>query len=297
MSLEEVEQEGQLALKDANCEPDGYIENWVPWVLFWDFLHRTDTSRARSFAREIVRNARERNDPRALGLGLASLGWAEIVDEQYADALTYGEEGERVAILPLDRLWSIQVKAIALIGLRQTSEGVPVLNEVKKQFLRNDWRYMLTGTQLMLSLATIMQGSFARGISELRRFIVDNERIGYQLIADWARIYLAEVYLELLSGKEKPSLGVLAGNFIFLVRTLPFAAQMAFDLLSQAWSNEQIEKSTGTAARISFGMGLACKLRKRTAEARMHLERAQKIALPLRTTTLLAKIEAALAEL
>jgi hypothetical protein len=73
---------------------------------------------------------------------------------------------------------------------------------------------------------------------------------------------------------------VLARNFIFLVRTLPFAAQMAFDLLWQAWANDQIDKSTGTAARISFGMGLACKLRKRPREARMHLERAQKIALP-----------------
>jgi hypothetical protein len=87
-----------------------------------------------------------------------------------------------------------------------------------------------------------------------------------------ARIYLAEVYLELLSKKEKLSLGLLARNFIFLVRRLPFAEQMAFDLLSQTWANEQIEKSTGTAPRISFGMGLACKLRKRTAEARMHLE-------------------------
>jgi hypothetical protein len=103
-----------------------------------------------------------------------------------------------------------------------------------------------------------------------------HERLGYKLIADWPAFiwlkYISLKYLELLSRNENPSLGVLARNFIFLVRTLPFAAQMAFDHLSQAWANEQIEKSTGTAPRISFGMGLACKLRKRTAEARMHLE-------------------------
>jgi hypothetical protein len=266
-------------------------------VLFWDFLHRTDTGRARSFARDIVRNARERNDPRSLGLGLASLGWADIVDQQYADALAYGEEGERVAILPLDRLWSIQVKGIALIGLRQVSEGVRVLNELEEPFLGNDWRYTLSGTTLMLDLAAVMQGKFASGISQLRQFIIDHERLGYRVSADWARIFLAEVYLELLSGKEKPSMGVLVRNFGFLVRTLPFAAQMAFDLLSQAWANEQIDKSTGMAARISFGMGLACKLRKRAGEARMHLERAREIALPLRMPVLLTKIEAALAEL
>jgi hypothetical protein len=252
MSLEEVEREGRLALEDADREPDGYIENWVPWVLFWDYHHRFLTGRARSFARDIVRNARERNDPRALGLGLFSLGWSDIIDEQYADALAHSEEGERVAVLPLDRLVNIQVKGIALIGLRQVSKGVEILNELKEQFLRNDWRYNLSGTALMLSLATVMQGKLASGTSEIRQFIVDSERQGYQVIADWARIFLAEAYLELLSGKEKPSIGVLIRKFIFLVRTLPFAAQMALDLLSRAWANEQIDKSTGGALVLAL---------------------------------------------
>jgi hypothetical protein len=96
MSLEEVEREGRLALEDANREPDGYIENWVPWLLYSDFLHRTDTGRARSFAHDIVRNARERDDPRALGLGLWSLGWADMMDEQYVEALAHGEEGASI---------------------------------------------------------------------------------------------------------------------------------------------------------------------------------------------------------
>jgi hypothetical protein len=177
------------------------------------------------------------------------------------------------------------------------SKGVEVLSELKEQLLKNDWRYILYGTTLMLSLATIMQGNFAHGISEIRRFIVDSERSGYQVFADWTRIFLAETYLELLSSKEKPGIGVIARNFILLVRKLPFAARMATGLLAQAWANEQIGKSTGLAARISFDMGLACKARRRPGEARMHLERARKVALPLNAVTLLGKIEAALAEL
>jgi hypothetical protein len=138
MSPEELEREGQLALEEAKQEPDGYIENWIPFVLSWDFLHRFEINRAKSFAHNIVQNARERSDPRALGLGLWLLGW------------------------------------------------------------------------------------------------VDNQQIG---------------------------------------------------------------KSTTLAARISFGIGLACKIKRRGKEARMHFEQAREIAEPLKAAALLAKIDTALAEL
>jgi hypothetical protein len=103
-----------------------------------------------------------------------------------------------------------------------------------------------------------------------------HERLGYQLIAHWPAFillkYISMKYISSCSPERRNRVSACSPGILFLVRTLPFAAQMAFDLLSQAWANEQIEKSTGTVPRISFGMGLACKLRKRTAEARMRLE-------------------------
>jgi class 3 adenylate cyclase len=296
MSPGEIEREGRFALDDATREPDGYIENWTLWVLCWDYLHRTDTRRARSFAFDIVQNARDRNNARALGFGLWSLGWVAIVDERYADALTHGEEGERVAVLPLDRMVSTQVRGVALIGLRQVAEGSQVLAELWKEFAKNDWRYNLFGTDLMLSLAVVMQGKFAKGVSQIQKHIAVAEGQGYRLIADWTRILLAEVYLELLTGKEKPSIGVLMQNLAFLIRTAPFAAQRALELLSEASASEQIGKTTEMAARINFDMGVASKLKKHRSEARMYFERAREIAEPLNAATLLTKIDTALAE-
>jgi hypothetical protein len=255
MSPAELEREGQLAIEEARQKPDGYIENWIPWVLLWDFGHRFEISRAKSFAHNIVQNARERSDPRALGLGLWSLGWIDILDEQFADALAHGEEGEKVAVLPLDRLISTQVKGIGLIGLGRVDDGSKILTELREQFIKNDWRYNFYGTDLILALASIMQGKLAKGTSQIRRHIAESERHGYHLLADWARVLLAEVYLELVTGKEKPDIRVLLQNLVFLIRTLPFAAQMALRLLSQASANQQIGKSTAMAARISFGIG------------------------------------------
>jgi hypothetical protein len=266
-------------------------------VLLWDFGHRFEINRAKSFAHNIVQNARERSDPRALGLGLWSLGWVDILDENFVDALAHGEEGEKVAVLPLDRLVSTQVKGIALIGLRQVDDGSRILTELREQFTKNDWRYNCSGTNLILGLALIMQGKFAKGTSQIRRHIAESERQGYHLLADWSRVLLAEVYLELLTGKEKPGIRVLLQNLVFLIRTLPFAAQMALRLFSQASANQQIGKSTTLAARISFGIGLACKIKKRGKEARVHFELAREIAEPLQAAALLAKIDTALAEL
>jgi hypothetical protein len=297
MSPEELEQEGQLALEEAKQKPDGYIENWIPWVLCWDWLHRFEIDRAKSFAHNIVQNARERSDPRALGLGLWSLGWVEIVDEQFADALAHGEEGEKVAVLPLDRLVSAQVKGIALVGLGQVDAGSLILTELREQFIKNDWRYNVYGTDLILGLALIVQAKLAKGVSQIRRYIGETERQGYRAVADWARILLAEVYLQLLTGKEKPGIRVLLPNLVFLIRTLPFAAQMALRLLSQASANQQFGKSTTMAARISFGIGLVCKIKKRGKEARVHFDQARKIAEPLQAAALLMKIDTALAEL
>jgi hypothetical protein len=44
---------------------------------------------------------------------------------------------------------------------------------------------------------------------------------------------------------------------------------MAFYLLSQAWANEQIEKSTGTAPRISFNLMSQSPLDRGVNEARL----------------------------
>ena len=173
MSVEEIEREGRLALDEARREPDGYIENWALWVLCWDYLHRCDTPRGRSFAYDIVQNARDRNDPRALGFGLWTLGWLAIVDERYADALAHGEEGERVALLPLDRMVSTQVRGVALIGLRQVDEGSRILTDLWEEFAKNDWRYNLSGTDLMLSLALVMQGKMAKGASQIQKRIIN----------------------------------------------------------------------------------------------------------------------------
>jgi hypothetical protein len=297
LSLEAIEREGQLLLNDASRDPDGYIENWAPFVLAWDHMHRGEILRARGFADATLKNARERNDPRALGLGLWIIGWIDILDERHGEALEHAEEGLRASLLPLDRSANSQVKGIALILLGRLNEGLAVLTDLKEQLHRNGWLWNLAGTDLILSIALVMRGEFGSGIRKIDAYIAERDHDGYQAAADWGRIYLAEIYLELLAGKERPPLHVLLRNIIFLVLSLPFAARRALDLLERAKANDQFSRTGILAARIEYNLGLLNRIKKRPDLARNHLTGARRIAEPLNATPLVCKIDNALASL
>jgi hypothetical protein len=49
---------------------------------------------------------------------------------------------------------------------------------------------------------------------------VRREREGYRGLADWFRSYLCEIYLEIISGKERPPPKVLAANMLTLAKVM-----------------------------------------------------------------------------
>ena len=106
---------------------------------FMVVMHRGLTDQGRSLANAVISNGRARDDPRALGVGLWFLGWIDIIDEQFEDAVEHAEEGIRASLLPLDRIVNSQVKGIALISLGRVSDGVAILSEVRRECARNDW--------------------------------------------------------------------------------------------------------------------------------------------------------------
>jgi tetratricopeptide (TPR) repeat protein len=181
--------------------------------------------------------------------------------------------------------------------LGRVREGVALLSAVRQESLENEYFYCFAGTDLILSIAAVLEGRFAQGIKGMESYIAHREREGYRAAADWGRIYLAEVYLELLTSKQKPPLGTVLRNLTFLVRVLPFAPQRALNLLTKASENKQFSPSGTLTARIQMNFGLVYKVTKRFDLARRHLQKAQELAKPLEATTMVEKIDAALAEL
>ena len=126
--------------------------------------------------------------------------------------------------------------------------------------------------------------------------ILRRENEGYRTAADWFRMFLCEIYLEIISGKEKPSANVLARHFFVLMRVMFTAENRIIELVSRVRQNPQFDLNGHYIGRCEMILGLLYKAKKKRALAVQHLTEAKRIASQFGATPMLARIEAALAE-
>ena len=143
----------------------------------------------------------------------------------------------------------------------------------------------------------VLEGDFAGGVRFIETAIQWNELEGSPVGRDYARMSLAETFLEFLAPKQKSALSVLLKNLPFLIETVLIGRRRALELLMQARDNPFWAGATYFRARIDADLGILHKLSKRRAEARSYLMQARPVAESLGATGLLSKIDAALADL
>jgi hypothetical protein len=149
----------------------------------------------------------------------------------------------------------------------------------------------------MLGVALAMNGRIDDGLRHIEEAIARREKEGYQAAADWCRLFLCEVYLEILSGKGGASLGVLLRNIRSLTWVFMFGAKRIVSLLEQVRSNLQFDRDGHYIGRTEMILGLLYKTKKKKALAARHLTEARRIVSAFGPSPMLTRIEVALAEL
>jgi tetratricopeptide (TPR) repeat protein len=281
---------GREALQLSGRTDDTYLRTWVLFVIAWDYINRGLTRQARHYADRLLGSARDSADPRASGVGLWLLGWVDITEERYGDAVARGDECIRSALTPLDRSVGMQVKGLALVLTGEPKEGVAMLRNVRNSFLANDWRFNLGGTDLALSVATVLRGTFGRGVRLCEKCVYQQEAAGYQAAADWGRMNLAEIYLEILSSARKPPLGTIMKNLFFLLRVKLTGPTTIKRLLQKVDRNDQFSEHGILRARIELSFARLYAIQGNSVLARDHSARAKCIARDLCTEALLERI-------
>jgi hypothetical protein len=126
---------------------------------------------------------------------------------------------------------------------------------------------------------------------------VRREHEGYRVAADWLRMFLCEIYIEIISRAERPPIRVLARNLPTLIAVM-FTAQRGISaLVRRVQQNPQFDPNGHHIGRCEMILGLLYKTKKKRALAFHHLTEAKRIALQFGPTPMLTKIEAALTEL
>jgi class 3 adenylate cyclase len=281
----------------AASDSDAYIQNLTHHLIGWEEFHRGRMLAARDSARELMDVGRRLDDPRSTGLANMNLTWIALASDSYAEALKCGELSLAVAITPYDRLLALNGMASALVLLRRTEEAEKLIKELRRQFIADGFLHALSASDGTIGVCKVLQGYIGDGIKHIERAILKQEAEGYRDAADWFRLLLCEIYLQIISGNEKLPLFALMRNLRILLVVTMTARSRIVALTERVIKNPRFAPDNLHVAHVELILGLLFKAKNKRALALEHLIEAKNILSQFGRTPILARVETALAEL
>jgi tetratricopeptide (TPR) repeat protein len=292
---EEAERRRNEVLESCLSLNDNFLRNSAYFFVTWDCIYRGLLKEARALAIQQIASGQATGDPRAISFANWVLGWINIVADSPSDAIAYADECLRLAIAPLDRLQGENIKSVAAILSGRGREALPRIEALNLEFERlGILSNILEGPR---GVALIEAGRVAEGLRVIQRAIAAREAIGDRTAAGFVRILLAEIHIRMLSGGQRPRLGVILRNLPALVSARLGGARKASALLETAASNPQWDATSAALARIDLNRGQLWRLKRRPAKARECFERACRAAEAQGLEKLRRRSESALAQL
>ena len=280
----------------AACVGDVYLESFLAYVVGLDEFHRGRMDKAHEAADKLIANGQRMNDPRSIGLAMSLRAWIAICSDDYLEALSFAETSISVSRTPFDKIVANTAKIVALVLLRRP-EAYSMLTKWIDLCTTNRWGYFLAGVDGIFGVALVLRGKFGEGIHWMEQAILRRENEGYPLIADWYRMFLCEIYLEIVSGAEKPSAKVIVRNLPTLVSVMFTAQRRILSLTEHVRQNTQVDPNGHHIGRCEMILGLLYKAKNKRALALQHLTEAKRIDSQFGSTPMSAQIDRALAEL
>ena len=110
-------------------------------------------------------------------------------------------------------------------------------------------------------------------------------------------MFLAEVYLQIISGNEKPPILTLLKNLPILLKVMVTASSRIQALMTRVLENPHFDQSGINFGRAQMILGLLFQAKRKRTLALQHLTDAKRILSQFGQTPILARVDMALAEL
>ena len=296
-SIETFEALSREAIAAASAVEDPYIQCFVRYVVGWEEVHRGAWQRRVTSAEDLIAVGRRMNDPRSLGFGLWLQSWISLVGDDYDAALKFRRDGHRRR-KNTDRPSERHQRKNPGVGFAQAtrcSSNDTATGCCNARSTVGVIR-LLAWTESVALPWFCMERSARESVGSSKRFRDERTKaIARSQIGTGCSC--REIYLEIIAGTEKPPTKVLARNLITLVAVMLTAQKRISSLVERVRQNPQFDPNGHHIGRCEMIMGLLYKAKKKRALAVQHLTEAKRIASQFGPTPMLAKIEAALAEL
>ncbi len=181
--------------------------------------------------------------------------------------------------------------------LRRTAEGIKLIEEDRHRCVADGDLYSLAASDATIGVAQVLQGNVKIGIRLLEEAIFKQDDEGYRGAADWYRLILADVYLQIIVGNEKPPLLTLLKNLPILLKVMVTASSRIRALTTSVQENPRFDPAGHFLGRAHIILGLLYKTKRKPVLALQHLTEAKRIIARFGQTPMLTRIDAALAEL
>ena len=252
---------------------DSIILCWSHYSIAWDYLYRGLIVEAREVAMRLIASGEERRNPRGIGSAHLLLSYIDEMCDDPVAAAAHAEECIRVAVVPDERRQAAMVKAVSGILLGRVREGLEEIVALNSEFERSG--ALMAMQSMFQGIGLAMLGQVSEGIRMIEKEIAQADATGDQTRAAMSRIILAEVYIQILSGKEKPRVMVLFRNFWTVTGALIFGASRARRLLRQAAAVKKLSERGVFVARINYDLGVLSAMNRRSERARAYFNKAR----------------------
>jgi tetratricopeptide (TPR) repeat protein len=296
MPLHELEIVKREALTVLSEMTDARFHS-IRMLFGFDEVVRGRLNEARNSARELMQVGQSLNDPRYTGVALVLLSMIAMMSGSYAEALEYSEQS---LSFPTQSLRSIAfgAKAAALVALRRIEEGAKLLEEVRRCCDAGGDVALLDRCEVLVGTCKMLQGRIADGLHVIEKAIPKAEKDGYKTMADFHRLYLAEVYLRFIAGgDEKVPLATLRKNLPIVLKVMFTGGTRIHGLATRVLENSHFDPTGHHVGYAKMILGLLYKVKKKRVLAVQHLTEARTILSQFGQTPILARVDTALAEL
>jgi tetratricopeptide (TPR) repeat protein len=246
---------------------DQYLYFKSLWGSVYAYLNQGYGKNCSRIGEKILDFGNKHSNIRCQVVGHICIGLGYGVTGYYSEAIKPLEQGAALAADPFYKQWAKLFLASNYLSNNQITEAESTLKEVRAY--SNEFGCELFGllTTAFLGIISVIHGSLSKGINmfeETKRSGYDDGRAGWHAFLEHM---LANVYLQIARGGEKPDFSFLVKNIGFLVKNAPKADQKA-----QTHFNLAIEHAKKVGDRRTLGhsyldLGILHRAKKRFDQA------------------------------
>ena len=260
---------GERAQEIAKHFPeDQFIYSKSLMGLAFSYYYKGETKKVFEIGKSILDYGQSKSSARSLVMGYWSVGMGHRIEGDIAAAVDSFQNAVKIAEDPMYYYLPSLSLGGCYVSNGQFQEAEDLLNDVvlySQQFGNELWGQMASA---YLGVVLFAKGHMAKGLKKIQqaqKSFIENQRKGSYALSD---NLLGKVYLQMVERSKPLPAAVLARNFGFLLKTVPFASRKAEYHLKRSMKTAEEIGNKVILATACLDLGMLHKARGRIEQAR-----------------------------